>query len=68
MLDWTLTFLIVAIIAAILGFTGIAGMAAEMARIVFVIAIVIWVASVIIQMLRGKKKIDQEFHQSAKDW
>ena len=35
MLNWAVTFLIIAIIAAILGFGGVAGVATEIAKILF---------------------------------
>ena len=36
MLNWAVTFLIIALIAAVLGFGGIAAASAEIAKIVFV--------------------------------
>lgn len=47
MLNWALTFLVVAIIAAILGFGGVAGVATEIAKILFVIFIVLFLISLI---------------------
>lgn len=35
MLNWSLTFLIVAIVAAFLGFGGIAGTATDIAKVLF---------------------------------
>jgi len=54
MLDWTLSFLIVAIIAGILGFTGIAGAAMEMAKVIFFISIILWLAAIVYNILKGK--------------
>lgn len=47
MLNWTLTFLIIALIAGVLGFTGIAGAAVGIARILFVIFVVFFLVSII---------------------
>lgn len=40
MLNWALTFLVVALIAAALGFSGIAGAATNIAWIVFVVGLI----------------------------
>jgi uncharacterized membrane protein YtjA (UPF0391 family) len=45
MLSWALTFFVLAIIAAILGFTTIAGAAAGVAKILFVVFLILFVAS-----------------------
>ena len=47
MFSWGITFLIIAVIAAVLGFTTVAGTAYSAAKIVFVIAIIIFVVSLI---------------------
>ena len=47
MLSWAITFLIIAIIAAVLGFGGIAGTATGIAKILFVVFLVLFVASLI---------------------
>jgi uncharacterized membrane protein YtjA (UPF0391 family) len=54
MLGWALTFLIVALIAAVLGFGGIAAFAVDIAKIVFFVAIVLFLISVIIGLVRGR--------------
>lgn len=54
MLDWTLSFLIIAIIAGILGFTGIAGAAMEMAKVIFFISLILWLAAIVYNILKGK--------------
>ena len=54
MLGWALTFLIVALIAAVLGFGGIAGFAVEIAKIIFFVAIILFVISAIIGLVRGR--------------
>ncbi|WAP70160.1 DUF1328 domain-containing protein [Jiella pelagia] len=47
MIGWAITFLVVALIAAILGFGGIAGTAVGIAKIIFFVAIVLFVLSLI---------------------
>ena len=54
MLGWALTFLIVALIAAVLGFGGIATFAVDIAKIVFFVAIVLFLISAIIGLVRGR--------------
>ncbi|MFC1808564.1 DUF1328 domain-containing protein [Candidatus Omnitrophota bacterium] len=45
MLNWAITFFIVAIIAAVLGFTNIAGSAIGIAKILFLVFLVLAVLS-----------------------
>jgi uncharacterized membrane protein YtjA (UPF0391 family) len=52
LLYWAVIFLIVALVAAFLGFGGIAGVAVEGARILFWIALVLLVVSVVLGLLR----------------
>jgi uncharacterized membrane protein YtjA (UPF0391 family) len=52
MFGWAIIFLLVAIAAGIFGFTGIASQAAGFARIVFFIAVIVLVLSLIF----GRKK------------
>lgn len=54
MLGWALTFLVVALIAAVLGFGGIAGAAVEIAKIIFFVAIVLFLISAIVGVVRGR--------------
>ena len=54
MLGWALTFLVIALIAAVLGFGGIAGTAIEIAKIIFVVAIILFVVSAVVGLLRGR--------------
>jgi len=51
MLSWSLTFLLVAILAAALGFGGLAGTAAGIAQVLFYIALVLLVVS----LIRGRR-------------
>jgi uncharacterized membrane protein YtjA (UPF0391 family) len=54
MLGWAITFLIVALVAAVLGFGGIAAFAVDIARIVFVVAIILFVVSAVVTLIRGR--------------
>jgi uncharacterized membrane protein YtjA (UPF0391 family) len=54
MIGWAITFLVVALIAALLGFGGIAGTAMEAAKIVFFVAIVLFLASAVFGVMRGR--------------
>ena len=54
MLNWAITFLVVALIAAVLGFGGIAGVAIELAKIVFYVAIVLFLISAVVGIVRGR--------------
>lgn len=47
MLNWTLIFLVIALLAGALGFGGIAGTAMEIARVIFIIFLVLFIASFI---------------------
>ncbi len=47
MLNWAVTFFVVAIIAAVLGFTTIAGSAIDIAKILFFVFLVLAVISFI---------------------
>jgi uncharacterized membrane protein YtjA (UPF0391 family) len=52
MLNWAVTFLVIALIAALLGFGGIAGTAIEAAKIVFFVAIVLFLISAVAGFVR----------------
>lgn len=52
MLHYAVVFLVVALVAAFLGFGGVAGTAMEGARILFWVAIVLFVISVIASVIR----------------
>jgi len=52
MLNWALTFLIVALIAAIFGFGGIAGTAAWIAQVLFVVFLVLFLVSALTGAVR----------------
>jgi uncharacterized membrane protein YtjA (UPF0391 family) len=52
MLNWAVTFFIIALIAAVLGFTGIAVAAAGIAKILFVVFLVLFLVSLIAHTAR----------------
>ncbi|MBM3551163.1 MAG: DUF1328 domain-containing protein [Alphaproteobacteria bacterium] len=52
LLYWAVVFLVVALIAAFLGFGGVAGVAVEGARILFWIALVLLLVSVVLGLVR----------------
>ncbi len=54
MLNWALTFLVVALIAAALGFGGIAGTSAGIAKILFFVFIALFVLSMVMRALKGR--------------
>tara|TARA_R110002110_G_scaffold12206_27_gene58293 strand:- start:6164 stop:6331 length:168 start_codon:yes stop_codon:yes gene_type:complete len=47
MFGWALTFLVTALVAAVFGFGGIAAVSIDFAQILFVIAIVLFVVTMI---------------------
>jgi uncharacterized membrane protein YtjA (UPF0391 family) len=57
MLGWVVTFLVIALIAGILGFGGIAGASIEIAKIIFFIAVVLFVVSLVLSSFRGRRQI-----------
>lgn len=54
MLNWTITFLFIAVAAAVLGFSGIAGAAAGIAKILFGLFLILFLISAISRAVRGK--------------
>jgi uncharacterized membrane protein YtjA (UPF0391 family) len=54
MLGWAITFLIVALVAALFGFGGIAAAAVDFAKIIFVVAIILFLISAVVTMVRGR--------------
>jgi len=54
MLNYAAVFLVIALIAALLGFTGIAAGAVEIAKILFFVFILLFVASLIVGLIRRK--------------
>jgi uncharacterized membrane protein YtjA (UPF0391 family) len=54
MFGWVVTFLIVALVAGVLGFGGIAGASIEMAKMIFFVAIILFLISAVVSLLRGR--------------
>ena len=54
MLQWALTFLILALIAGFLGFGGVAILSIEIAKILFVVFLALFLISVVAHAVRGK--------------
>jgi uncharacterized membrane protein YtjA (UPF0391 family) len=52
LLHWAVVFLVVALVAALLGFGGVAGTAMEGARLLFWVALVFLLVSLIIGLMR----------------
>jgi len=52
LLHWAVVFMVVAIIAALLGFGGVAGTAMEGARMLFWVALVLLVISLVFGLIR----------------
>lgn len=57
MLNWALSFLVLALIAAALGFTGIAGASAGIAQILFFVFIVLFAVTMIARTVRKDPSI-----------
>ena len=56
MSGWAITFLIVALVAAVLGFGGIATFAVDLAKIGFFVALVLFVISAVVALIRGRSR------------
>jgi uncharacterized membrane protein YtjA (UPF0391 family) len=54
MLNWALTFLVIALIAGLLGFGGIAASASGIAQVLFTIFLILFVVSLIMHLVRGR--------------
>lgn len=54
MLNWALSFLVLALIAGVLGFGGIAATSMEIAKILFVVFLVLFLVSALIHVLKGR--------------
>ncbi|USQ96211.1 DUF1328 domain-containing protein [Caulobacter sp. RL271] len=54
MLNWAVTFLVIALIAALLGFTSIAGTAMGIAKILFFVFLILFVVSLASHAFRGR--------------
>ena len=57
MLYYALVFLVVALIAGVLGFGGIAGVSVEIAKAIFFIAILLFLISAVVGLVRGRSNV-----------
>jgi uncharacterized membrane protein YtjA (UPF0391 family) len=57
MLNWAITFFVIALIAAVLGFTGIAVAAAGIAKLMFVIFLVLFLISLVAHLGRAGSRV-----------
>jgi uncharacterized membrane protein YtjA (UPF0391 family) len=57
MLSWVVTFLIIALIAGVLGFGGIAGASVEIAKAIFFIAVILFLISAVVGLVRGRSNV-----------
>lgn len=55
MLNWAISFLIIALVAAILGFGGIASTAVDMARVLFVVFLILALVSALLGIFTGRR-------------
>jgi uncharacterized membrane protein YtjA (UPF0391 family) len=57
MFSWVVTFLVIALIAGVLGFGGVAGASIEIAKAIFFIAIVLFLISAVVGLVRGRTRV-----------
>jgi uncharacterized membrane protein YtjA (UPF0391 family) len=57
MLSWAFTFFVIALIAALFGFGGIAAGAAGIAKVLFFIFVALFVVSLVVGTIRGRKPL-----------
>jgi uncharacterized membrane protein YtjA (UPF0391 family) len=55
MLNWIITFFLLAVIAAVFGFGGLAGTFGSVAQFLAMIFVVLFVASLIYSMISGRR-------------
>ncbi len=55
MLNWVITFFLLAVVAAIFGFGGLAGTFAEIAKFIAVLFVVLFVISLVYSMVTGRR-------------
>lgn len=58
MLNWVITFFLLAIVASVFGFSGLAGTFAEVTRFLAIIFIVLFIASLIYGMVVDRRPPD----------
>jgi uncharacterized membrane protein YtjA (UPF0391 family) len=57
MLNWAITFLVIALFAAVLGFTGIAVAAAGIAKLIFVVFLILFLVSLVAHVGRRSSSV-----------
>lgn len=55
MLNWVVTFFLLAVVASIFGFGGMSGLFAELAQFIAIISVVLLIATSIYSMVSGKR-------------
>ena len=55
MLNWMITFFILAVVASLLGFGGLAGTFSEIAKFLAVLFVILFVASLIYSAITGRR-------------
>ncbi len=55
MMNWVITFFLLAVVAAVLGFGGLAGTFVEIAKFLAILFVVLFVASLIYSLLSGRR-------------
>jgi uncharacterized membrane protein YtjA (UPF0391 family) len=57
MLNWALTFFVIALIAAVLGFSGVAGMSANIGWLLAVLGVIVLVVGLIGSNMGGRSTL-----------
>jgi uncharacterized membrane protein YtjA (UPF0391 family) len=55
MLQWALTFLLIALVAGLFGFGGVAVVAADFARVLFFLFLVLFLVTLASSLFRGRR-------------
>jgi uncharacterized membrane protein YtjA (UPF0391 family) len=55
MLNWIITFFLLAVVAAVLGFTGLAGTFGSIAQFLAMLFVILFVASLIYSLISGRR-------------
>ncbi len=55
MLNWIVTFFLLAVVAAVFGFGGLAGTCAEIAKLLAILFVILFIASLIYSVITGRR-------------
>lgn len=55
MLNWIVTFFLLAVLAAVFGFGGLAGTFAEIAKFLAIIFVILFIASLVYSIITGRR-------------